>query len=116
MAILSDLVKAGVVVNGSNGIDLDATMGKLKAALYAELEAQAGTDAKIEAALDTLFDGVEAGKAIPTDACIGKVANDLAGGDILAVAEWTVAVRDFLSRSARFTGKRGRNGGVIRVG
>lgn len=114
MAILGTLKSANVLVSGDSGIDIEATLDALKAVIAAEVESTSIQDKEIEAALDDVYHrlGVD---VYQTPAIVSMAAATLCGNDVTAMASKSEAVRDFLSRSSRFVGVRGRNGGLKKV-
>jgi hypothetical protein len=103
-----------LVVSGVNGVDLDATMSKVRAALAAEIESAAVMDQKIEAALDNVYDLLKTDK-FPTPSVVAMAASSLVGSDLTQLAKVSDQIHDYLNRSVRFKGERGRNGGLKRL-
>jgi hypothetical protein len=112
--ILSALVNAGVVSFASDGsIDLSATAENVKARLAEEEIANRAEDGAIEEALVATFAmlGLE---VVPAPTLTAMAAVSLAGNTPVRVAEYQGKVTEYLGRSARFEGKRGRNGGIVK--
>lgn len=115
-SVLSFLSSLSLVVRHADGsVDLDATADKVKLDLSMEIQATAEADIDIERELDALFDTREAGKPVPTGFAVSHVASRLGGGDVDSVLAMTAMVEDYLKRTTRFEGRRGRNGGLFRV-
>lgn len=113
MAILSAL-KGHVVFNSDGSVNFAATAEKISAALAAELEATAVRDIEIEAALDNVYArlGVD---IYPSPQVVSIAAATMVGSDITKMASVAEEVRDYLVRSTRFVGERGRKGGLRRL-
>jgi hypothetical protein len=113
--ILSVLVNAGVVSFKSDGtIDLETT-GALVAARLAEEEvANRAEDGAIEDSLVQVF-GTLGLETIPAPTLTAMAAVALAGSQPARVAEYQAKVSEYLARSPRFQGKRGRNGGIVKL-
>jgi dihydrodipicolinate synthase/N-acetylneuraminate lyase len=112
--ILSILVGAGVVsFNADGSIDLSATAEKVKGLIQKEQEENLVLDTKIEAALDTVFDtlGMD---TVPSPTLTAMAAVSLAGNNPAMIPSFQASIAEYLGRSARFVGKRGRNGGIVR--
>lgn len=103
------------VVFGSDGsVDVDATTDNLRAAIASELERNAVRDSEIETALDDVF--ARLGTDIyPTPEVVSIASALMVGSDLTKMASTADEVRDYLSRSSRFVGERGRKGGLRKV-
>ena len=113
MAILKSLT--GFVVFAADGsIDVDATCDKIKSGIVVELEHNAVMDSKIESALDNVFTRLNV-DVYPTPEVVSMASAILVGNEITKMAEVSEQVRDYLSRSSRFVGVRGRKGGLRKV-
>lgn len=112
MGILAAVKSCIVNVNGT--IDLDATLSNIRKLLVAELEQNATMDASIETALDSVYDrlGVD---IYPTPEVVSIASATLVGSDLAKMAGVSEQIRDYLGRSARFQGERGRKGGLRRL-
>lgn len=107
----------GDFVSYNNGeLDREATASAVCAALEAELAEARRHDAAIEAALDRLFDTVPVGTRLPTPVVAQTVAGELAAGNMAAMVALVPVVGAFIARSPRFESKRGRSGGLTRIG
>jgi hypothetical protein len=96
-------------------IDWDTTFFNFQSYVLFEMELLRDNDQKIETALDQLFDQVTPGNAIPVPIVVSTIANKVADGDVSKATELTHVVHDFLERSKRFSSRRGRNGGLVRL-
>lgn len=112
MGILAAVKSCVVNVNGS--VDMDATLANIRKALASELEANQALDAQIESALDTVYNrlGVD---IFPGPEVVAMAAATLVGTELTRMATVSDQIRDYLSRSARFVGERGRKGGLRRL-
>lgn len=113
MAILK-AVSGFVVVNADGSINMEATLKNVQGAITAELEAKASTDVAVEAALDQAFDLLKV-DIYPTPEVVSIASSILVGNDVTKLAGAADSVRDYLERSARFKGERGRKGGLRRL-
>lgn len=112
--ILSVLVNAGVVSFGADGsIDLSATGENVKAAIAKEQEENQVVDSRIEAALDSVFDTLGT-DIVPAPTLTAMAAVSLAGNHPASIPTWQSSIADYLGRTARFQGKRGKGGGIVR--
>lgn len=95
-------------------VDVDATLAAVKAAWLAEIEASAVRDAEIETALDNTFTslGVD---IYPTPEVVSIASAMLSGGELNKLAGIADEVREYLGRTTRFKGERGRKGGLRRL-
>lgn len=105
---------ADFVVSVDGEVDLEATFNAVKAAWVMECEASAVRDTEIESALDNAFACLGT-DVYPTPEVVSIASTMLAGNDLTAMAGIADEVRDYLSRSSRFVGVRGRKGGLRRV-
>lgn len=113
--ILSVLVNAGVVSFKADGsIDLEATSENVKVRLGEEEIANRAEDGKIETALCEVFAtlGLE---TVPAPTLTAMAAVSLAGSQPARVAEYQAKVTEYLARSPRFQGKRGKGGGIVKL-
>lgn len=103
-----------VVLDDAGGVDLELTLQAVKAAWLAECEASEVRDAEIASALDQTFTslGVD---VYPTPEVVSIASAMLAGGDLAKMAGIANEVREYLGRSTRFKGERGRKGGLRRL-
>lgn len=100
--------------NADGSVDFEGTADAVSAALAAEVEATAVRDSEIEATLDDVFARLNT-DIYPTPEVVSIAAATLVGSDITKMASTAEEVRDFLSRTARFVGERGRKGGLRRL-
>ena len=113
MSLLAAL--RGIVVFAADGsIDLSATANAVTVALASEIEATANRDKEIEAVLDNVYTrlGVD---IYPTPEVVSIASATLVGSDLTKMANVSDEIRNYLSRSARFVGERGRKGGLRRL-
>jgi hypothetical protein len=113
MAILG-AVKGLVVVGANGGIDVDATMAKVKAALLQEIEQSAVRNQEIESTLIDVFAQLNTDK-YPTPMVVAMASALLAGSNLTAIADISEEVKGYLETSPRFKGERGRNGGLRKL-
>ena len=73
-------------------------------------------DSLIEVALDSIYDSMDPGTGLPTPVVVQTVSASLANGNLQEQIAFTAKVEDFLSRTNRFISKRGRSGGLFRIG
>jgi len=95
-------------------IDIQRTVSNISEKLIAEQEQNREIDSKIEAEVDDLFDRMGT-DVVDSGTVIAMVGVTLAGGNPAMVADCQKKVQDFLKRSPRFAGKRGRSGGMGRI-
>lgn len=112
MALLAAIKSFVVVANGS--INIDATLQNLKGAILAEQEANVKLDSVIEQALDTVYDKLQT-DIYPTPEVVAMASTTIVGSDLARMATVSEQIRDYLGRSARFQGERGRKGGLRRL-
>lgn len=105
-----------IVYFADGSLNAEATGSAVCAALEAELHEARRHDTAIEAALDRLFDTVPVGTRLPTPVVTQTVAGELAAGNIAAMVTLGPVVAAFIARSPRFESKRGRSGGLTRIG
>lgn len=116
-SLLSSLASLSLIAHNQDGsVDMDTTALQVQVALAAELEAARANDQAFECALDRLFDSRPEGRSIPTDFAVQTAATEVAAGDVDKVLELIPLCEAFVKRSPRFEAKRGRNGGLFRVG
>lgn len=112
--ILSALVNAGVVSFAADGsIDLSTTAENVKARLAEEEVENKVLDQKIEEAVCNQFNllGLE---VVPAPTLIAMSAVALAGNTPARVGDFQAKVTEYLARSPRFQGKRGKGGGIVK--
>jgi hypothetical protein len=113
--VLSSL--SGIVSFLSDGsVDWDATIPAIRNAVESELNEARAHDGKISAALDKLYDASPIGSSYRTDMVVSTIAGELSAGNLSAMASLMPLVEAFIERSPRFQAKRGRSGGLSRVG
>jgi hypothetical protein len=115
MSILTK-VQAFISYSSNGEVNWEESMESLRAQLHLEVEEARENDRKFEEALDRLFDRVPHGTPIPTPIAVQTATAEVAGGDFSKLQELMPACESFVERSPRFQGKRGRNGGLFRVG
>lgn len=109
-------VSAFVALTNEGSVDWDITLSAIQTQIQIEMEENRKGDCEIEGAMDAIFDQVPAGTGIPTPMVVQTVSASLANGNIQSQIAWSGKVEDFLSRTNRFVSKRGRSGGLFRVG
>lgn len=109
-------LSAFIVRTEDGSVNWDSTLEAIQGQILRELEENGKSDGVIEGSLDSLYNAVPAGTGLPTPMVVQTVAASLAGGNIASQVEWAGKVSDYLSRSQRFVSKRGRSGGLFRVG
>lgn len=109
-------VSALIVRDSAGSVQWDSTLGAIRSAMESEIAANRESDVKIEAQLDVIYDSVPAGTGLPTPMVVQTVAASLAGDNLIERVAWAAKVYDFLSRTNRFVSKKGRSGGLFRVG
>jgi hypothetical protein len=107
---------ASFIVSDNGSINWEGTLGRIRSQLEAEISANAERDVQIEAALDSLYDMLPPGAPLPTPTVVQTVAAALAGGNLAEQVRLAAEVDDYLKRSTRFVSKRGRSGGLFRIG
>lgn len=115
-ASLLSAIASLITYNQDGSVDLDATGLAVQVALATELEAARANDAAFEVALDRLFDSRPAGKPIPTPFAVQTAATEVAGGDVDKLLELIPLCEAFVKRSPRFEARRGKTGGLFRIG
>lgn len=105
-----------ITSNEDGSVNWERTLGGIRSQLEAEILANAERDVKIEEALDSLYDTLEPGSSLPTPTVVQTVAASLAGGKLAEQVRIAGEVDDYLKRSTRFVSKRGRSGGLFRIG
>lgn len=116
-SVLGFLKGADLVSFHTDGsIDWEVTSVNIQCVVDQEVSDCAESDYKIENALNEIFDQLPSGSHIPSPLAVNLVVSKIApAGDIPAMTEATNQVNDYLERSTKFVGKRGRNGGLTRV-
>lgn len=109
-------VSALIVRDSAGSVQWETTLGAIRSAMESEIAANLESDGKIEGALDSLYDSVPVGTGLPGPTVTQTVAASLAGGNLAQQIAWVAKIEDYLSRSPRFVSKRGRSGGLFRVG
>lgn len=116
--IFGFLKQAEVVsLTTEGGIDWEVTLATIQAKVESELAESAERDYVIETKLNEVFAKLPAGGSLPRPLAVSMVVNDVVGGtgNIAAMTEWTNHVNDYLDRTTKFVGKRGRNGGLFKA-
>lgn len=117
-SIFGFLKSAEVVSLTAEGvIDWEATLSTIQNKVESELAESAERDTVIETTLLGVFDKLPPGGSIPRPLAVSMAVNEILGGgtNILAMTEWTGHVSDYLDRTTKFVGKRGRNGGLFKA-
>lgn len=109
-------LSAFIVRTEDGSVNWESTLEAIQGQIVRELEENSKTDGVIEGALDSLYDSLPVGTGLPTPMVVQTVSASLAGGNIQAQIAWTAKVEDYLARSQRFVSKRGRSGGLFRIG
>lgn len=115
MAKVLSALKGFVAFNADGSLDWEGTASAIQGQLLSEIEESRKNDGLIEGALDALYDKLPAGTGLPTPMVVNAVASELCGGNIIAMAEFTNLVSEYLDRNHRFQSKRGRSGGLFRI-
>jgi hypothetical protein len=106
-----------VCFNTDGSVDWDVTSENIRCVVDQEVFNCAEADSKIETALNEVFNQLPDGAHIPSPLAVNLVVSKIAiPGDITSMTEATNQVNAYLERSTKFVGKRGRNGGLTRVG
>lgn len=109
-------VSSLVVRDSSGGVQWDRTLSAIRAQMEMEMEANRQNDARIEASLDSIYDNLPPGTGLPRPVVVQTVAAALSGGNLAEQVRLAGEIEDFLTRSPRFVAKKGRSGGLFRVG
>lgn len=112
--LLSALADVIVYVNGE--VDWDSTFGGIKSAISKEIADNRAHDTAISAALNRLYDNAPAGSSFPTPMVVQSVAGEIANGNFALAMTLAPMVENFIRRSPSFEAKRGRAGGLRRIG
>lgn len=107
---------SSMIVSNNGIVDWDITLDNIKSQLVKEIEESQKSDSLIEKELNELFDMVPAGTGVPSPAVVQAVSSNLAGGNFAKQLEFVPMVESFLGRTNRFVSKRGRSGGLFRIG
>ena len=110
------IVASFIVTNDDGSINWKSTLAGLRSKMEEEILANAEKDMHIEAALDSLYDAMPPGSSLPTPTAVQTVAASLAGGNLAEQVRIAADVEEYLKRSPRFVAKRGRSGGLFRIG
>lgn len=113
--VLSALASV-IAYNADGSVDMDTTLLQVQVAITTELEAARANDAAFEAALDALFDTLTPGKGVPTPFAVRHACAAVANGNVERELELTPLCQAFVARSPRFEAKRGKSGGLFRIG
>jgi hypothetical protein len=109
-------VSAFIVLDNAGSVDWEGTLGSIQAQMEMELVENRESDLKIEAALHSIYDSMDPGIGLPTPVVVQAVSASLAGGNLQGQILFAAKVEDFLGRTNRFVSKRGRSGGLFRIG
>ena len=112
VASLSDVL----VFAADGSVKWEDSFAAIQNAVEAELEENRSFDSTVCGALDQFFDTVPANVGVAAPFVIQAVSAQLSGGNFLVAAEYAKKVSEYLDRSTRFVSKRGRNGGLFRIG
>lgn len=106
-----------VSLTAEGGIDWETTLTTIQAKVEGEIAESSERDYVIETKLEELFAKLPPGGSLPRPLAVSMVVNEVVGntGNILAMTEWTGHVNDYLDRTSKFVGKRGRNGGLFKA-
>jgi hypothetical protein len=102
--------------DNSGSVNWEVSLSAIQKAVDSELAEARRHDATISAALDKLYDAAPIGSSFPTPMVVSVIASELASGNLARMAELSPLVAAFVERSPRFQAKRGRSGGLSRVG
>ena len=105
-----------LVLDNDGSVDWEGTLGSIQAQMEMELVENQESDSSIEAALDSVYDSMDPGIGLPTPVVVQTVSAALANGNLQEQILFAGKVEDFLSRTNRFVSKRGRSGGLFRIG
>ena len=109
-------VSAFVSFANDGSVDWDLTLAGIRGQMQIEMEENRKGDEQIEVGLDAIYDSLPVGTGLPTPMVVQTVSASLAGGNIQDQIAWTGKVENFLARTNRFVSKRGRSGGLFRIG
>lgn len=113
MAILKQ-VSGFVVFNNDGSLNVEDTVENIRKAVMLEIEQTAIRDIEIEAALDNVYTRLGT-DVYPTPEVISIAAAGMVGNDLSQMAVVSEQIREYLTRSTRFVGVRGRKGGLRKV-
>lgn len=116
LSVLSGL--SLVAFNNDGSVDTDSTNLNIQLHLQGELDSRREVNAQIEQELDLFFNSKvsDPNRGVPTGMVTNQVAMNLSGGDLDKGMEIAALVEEFIKTSPRFESRRGRNGGLFRVG
>lgn len=117
-SIFGFLKSAEVVsLNTDGSVDWEVTLSAIQSKVETELAESSERDSVIETKLYELFAKLPEGGSLPRPIAASMVVSEVVGstGDIAAMAAWTNHVNDYLDRTDKFVGKRGRNGGLFKA-
>lgn len=117
-SIFGFLKSAELVSLHTNGsVDWETTLSTIQNKVETELAEASERDGVIENILDQVFAKLPTGGSLPRPIAVSMVVSEVVGstGNISAMAEWTNHVNDYLDRTDKFVGKRGRNGGLFKA-
>ena len=109
-------VSAFVVLTNDGSVNWDSTLAGIRGQMEIEIEENRKGDLEIERGLDAIYDSLPVGTGLPTPMVVQTVSASMANGNIEAQIELVAKVEDFLKRTNRFVSKRGRSGGLFRIG
>ncbi|NDB82602.1 MAG: hypothetical protein EB127_07660 [Alphaproteobacteria bacterium] len=117
-SIFGFLKTAEVVSFCADGsVDWETTLSTIQNKVESEIAESAERDYVIEATLTELFNKLPEGGSLPRPIAVSLTVSKVLGNtdNLVAMADWTGHVNDYLDRTTKFIGKRGRNGGLFKV-
>ena len=116
MSSILKVLTSYLVYATDGNVDVDSTMSNVQAELQLDLERVAEQDRQFASIINRIFDNHTGDRGIPTKWLCGKVAAIVAQGDDEREKVLIGEVASFIERSPRFDAKRGKTGGLFRVG
>ena len=117
-SIFGFLKTAEVIAFTAQGeVDWETTLSTVQNKVESEIAEAAERDSVIEATLMDLFNKLPDGGSLPRPIAVSLTVSKVLGNtdNLVAMADWTGHVNDYLDRTTKFIGKRGRNGGLFKV-
>ena len=102
--------------NSNGGIDWEVSLLSIRMQMEVEMCEKREWDVKIENSLDAIYDSMDPGVGLPTPVVVQTASANLAEGNLQEQIRIASLVEDFLQRTNRFVSKRGRSGGLFRIG
>jgi hypothetical protein len=109
-------VSSFVSFSNDGSVDWDITLSSIQTQMQMEMKENQEMDSLIETALHSIYDSMDPGIGLPTPVVVQTVSASLANGNLQEQIAFTAKVEDFLSRTNCFISKRGRSGGLFRIG